>query len=383
MKALVVGDRFLGADVFADSLQAAAVARGLDSFEVEKLNLPYPAPDRLPLPESVGGADLRPMWEDPADALQRADADLAADPTLREYSGPVDLLVPRLADVEVVLLHLAPLSRAAVQAAARLRAVGCARGGPVNINVASLSARGIPLFNCPGRNSRAVAEFLVGAILSLSRNITQGAQELRQGYWRLDLYARERTGHELYGQTCGLVGFGAVGRSFAPIARGFGLRLQVHDPYVSDAELAAEGATRTSLDELLATSDVVIMAARLTAETRGLIGARELGLLHPEAIFVNTARAEIVDQAALRDAVGRGQRAIVDVFSPEPPVREDPLLTSERVLLTPHIAGASREAAQRGADVAAGSVVAYLAEGALENCVNPEAARQPEGRGVG
>jgi len=377
MRALVVGDRFLRADVFAASLRTATAAHGLDPFDIEQLELPYPTPDRLPLPDSVDGADLRPMWEDPVEAIRRTEADLTADPTLREYSGPVDLLVPRIADVDVLLVHLAPLSRAAVQAAARLRAVGCARGGPVNINVASLSARGIPLFNCPGRNSQAVAEFLIGAILSLTRNIARGAQELRRGYWRLDLYAHQRTGHELHGQVCGLVGFGAVGRSFAPIARGFGLRLQIYDPYVGDAELAAQGATRTPLDRLLATSNVVIVAARLTAETRGLIGARELELLQPEAILVNTARAEIVDQAAMREAVQRGQRAIVDVFSPEPPMRDDPLLTSDRVLLTPHIAGASREAAQRGADVAASSVVRYLTDGALDHCVNAQAVQRP------
>jgi D-3-phosphoglycerate dehydrogenase / 2-oxoglutarate reductase len=379
MKALVVGDRFVRASLFAASLRQAAAEHGLD-FDIAEFQLEYPSADRLPLPASAEGAEFRPMWEVPSEVIRRAEADLAADPTLREYSGPVDLLVPHLADCDVLLVHLAPVSRAAIAVAARLRAVGCARGGPININLEALSQRGIALFNCPGRNSRAVAEFLAGAILSLTRNIARGSQELSAGYWRLDLYAQEHTGHELYGRTCGLIGFGAVGRAFAPIARGFGLKLQVHDPYIDDAELAAEGAARATLDQVLSTSDVVIVAARLTAETRGMLGRRELDLLQPSAVFVNTARSEIVDPTALRAAVARGQRVIVDVFSPEPPLRDDPLLASEMALLTPHIAGASREAAQRGADVAARSVVAYLADGSLDNCVNAAALR-PEASG--
>jgi D-3-phosphoglycerate dehydrogenase / 2-oxoglutarate reductase len=369
MKALVVGDRFVRASLFAASLRQAAADRGLE-FDITELQLEYPSADRLPLPASAEGAEFRPMWEVPSDIIRRAEADLAADPTLREYSGPIDLLVPHLPDYDVLLVHLAPVSRTAVATAARLRAVGCARGGPINVNVGALSQRGIAVFNCPGRNSRAVAEFLAGAIVSLTRNIVRGSQDLSAGYWRLDLYAHEYTGHELYGRTCGLVGFGAVGRAFAPIARGFGLELQVHDPYIDDAELAAEGAERATLDRVLSTSDVVIVAARLTAETRSMIGRRELSLLQPAAVFVNTARSEIVDPAALRDAVARGQRVIVDVFSPEPPLRDDPLLTSGNALLTPHIAGASREAARRGAEVAARSVVAYLADGSFHNCVN-------------
>jgi phosphoglycerate dehydrogenase-like enzyme len=117
------------------------------------------------------------------------------------------------------------------------------------------------------------------------------------------------------------------------------------------------------------------MAARLTAETRGLIGARELALLRPEAIFVNTARAELVDQAALREALARRAfaGAVLDVYSPEPPLRDDPLLGRDDVLLTPHIAGATREAASNGADVVAARVAAYLANGSLDGCANRQA----------
>jgi len=110
------------------------VLRGLE-LDVATLALPYPSADRLPLPTAAPDAEFRPMWEQPSEMSSRAAADLAADPTIREYSGAVDLLLPHVADVDLLLVHLAPVSRAVVAAAPRLRAVGCARGGPVNVNV--------------------------------------------------------------------------------------------------------------------------------------------------------------------------------------------------------------------------------------------------------
>ena len=124
-----------------------------------------------------------------------------------------------------MILHLAPLSRNAIAAADRLRAVGCARGGAVNLNMAALNERRVPVFNCPGRNARAVAEYVFGAVLALTRGIAAGAAAIADRHWRLDLYSYGRAGNELHGRTCGLIGFGGVGQALAPIARGFGMRL--------------------------------------------------------------------------------------------------------------------------------------------------------------
>jgi D-3-phosphoglycerate dehydrogenase len=381
IRALVVGDRFIGAGLFAEALDAAAQEAGLP-IAIERLQLDYPAVDAVPLPEGGAGPAPRSFWEDPAVAAARADADLAADATIREYTGPVDLLAPHLADVDVLILHLAPLSQGAVAAAPRLRAVGCARGGAVNLNLPSLTARGIPVFFCPGRNAQAVAEYIMGAVLAYARGIAAGSAGIAAGYWRLDLYTADLVGPEFAGRTCGLIGFGGVGRAFAPIARGFGMRLLVHDPYVDPATIVALGAEPATLDEALSASDVVVMAARLTDDSREMIGARELGLLRRDAIFVNAARAELVDGEALRDALARKAfaGAIIDVFSPEPPRRGDPLLSMEHLLLTPHIAGATREAASRGAEVVCRRVAAHLASGTLEGSLN-RAALEPVSAG--
>ena len=371
LRALVVGDRFITANLFAEALGAAGEQARL-TLAIEQLQLDYPAVDAVPLPTTAGGAPPRPLWEDPAEAAPRAPADLAADPTIREYTGPVDLLTPYLSDVETLILHLAPLSRAAIAAATRLRVVGCARGGAVNLNLASLTDRGVPVFFCPGRNAQAVAEYIMGAVLALSRGIAAGSSGISAGRWRLDLYTSDLAGPEFAGRTCGLIGFGGVGRAFAPIARGFSMRLLVHDPYVDDAVIAEVGAESASLDEVLARSDVVVLAARLTDETRGMIGARELALLRPDAIFVNPARAELVDGQALNKVLARRAiaGAVIDVFSPEPPLAMDPILSMEHVLLTPHIAGATREAAARGAEVVCKRVVAHLITGTLEGSLN-------------
>jgi D-3-phosphoglycerate dehydrogenase / 2-oxoglutarate reductase len=371
LRALVVGDRFIGADLFANALGGAADEANV-AIAIEQLQLDYPAVASVPLPTMAAGSPPRPLWEDPTEAAARADADFAADPTIREYSGPVDLLAPYLADVDVLILHLAPLSQAAIAAAERLRVVGCARGGAVNLNLSRLSDRGIPVFFCPGRNAQAVAEYIMGAVLSLARGITAGSAGIAAGLWRLDLYTSALAGPEFAGRTCGLIGFGGVGRAFAPIARGFGMRLLVHDPYVDPAVMHEVGAETAPLNEVLHHSDVVVLAARLTDETRGMIGARDLGLLRRDAIFVNPARAELVDGAALREALARRAfaGAVIDVFSPEPPLADDPLLGMDNVLLTPHIAGATREAAVRGAEVVCRRVVAHLATGTLEGCLN-------------
>jgi D-3-phosphoglycerate dehydrogenase len=236
----------------------------------------------------------------------------------------------------------------------------------------SINERGMPVFFCPGRNALAVAEFIMGGVLALTRGIAAGGAGIREGRWRLDLYTQGLVGPELPGRVCGLVGFGLVGRAFAPIARGYGLRLLAHDPYVDPEVIREAGAEPASLDQVLTEAQIVVMAARLTDETRGMIGARELAQLRPDCIFVNPARAELVDTAALVERLERRAiaGAVIDVFSPEPPIEDDRLLALDNVLLTPHIAGATQGAAERGAEVVCRNLTAYLADGSLAGALN-------------
>ena len=164
-------------------------------------------------------------------------------------------------------------------------------------------------------------------------------------------------GHELRGRTIGLVGFGRLGRMVAGYATSFGMRVLAHDPYVAAAEIAAAGAEPVTLDALLGDSDVVSIHCTWSDETRGLIGARELGLMRPTAVLVNTARGEITDEAALLDALERGAiaGAAVDTLADERPdgshLVGNPLVgyarEHENLIVLPHLGGATVEATAR------------------------------------
>jgi D-3-phosphoglycerate dehydrogenase len=367
---LVVGDRFVPARLLAEQLAAAGQGAGL-AFAIRQLELPYPTSPTIPVPSSQGDSTIRAFWEE-IDAIAARSPEDASDPTLREYTGPVDALVPEVGEVEVLVLHAAPVSRGVVEAAGALRVVGTVRTGPVNVNIDALSDRGIPLFSCPGRNATAVAEFIIGALVSHVRGIVEAAHRLRQGRWSLEPWEIDAAGPELNGRTCGLVGFGRVGRALAPIARGLGMDLLVSDPYVDGSDIRTAGARPVELHELLQRADVVVLVARLTAYNRQLIDRAALRLLKPTAIVVNTARSQLVDTSALAEALHEGKigGAVVDVFDQEPPPADNPLMTAPRTLLTPHIAGATRDTVHRGARMVADSIVGYLRSGSLEHCVN-------------
>src|SRR5262245_60772553 len=177
LRVLSVGDRFVPAALLGARLAAHGEPRGL-AFDLREVDLPYPSAAAIPLPDGPPAGRIRAFWEDIDGISARLAAD-AADPALREYTGPVDQLLPLVGDAQVVLVHAAPVSRAAVQAAGALRVVGTVRGGTVNINLDALSERGIPVFNTPGRNAQAVAEFVTGAIITHVRGIADAAADLR------------------------------------------------------------------------------------------------------------------------------------------------------------------------------------------------------------
>jgi D-3-phosphoglycerate dehydrogenase / 2-oxoglutarate reductase len=380
IQGLCVGDRFVPSDILAEALTRHGERAGV-AFELRRIDLPFPTAATIPLADGELPGEIRAFWEDVDGIATRLGSD-AADPTLREYTGPVDALVREIGDAEVLMLHAAPLSSNAVKAANALRVVGTVRGGPVNVNIDELTARGIPVFNTVGRNAQAVAEFITGALIAHVRGIVSTANDLRDGAWSLAPWILDRSGPELGGKVCGLVGFGGVGRAFAPIAKGLGMELLVHDPFVSGGEVDAAGGTTVGLDELLERSDFVVLAARLTPENRHMIDRPAIERMKPSAILVNTARSQLVDTDALVEGLERAEiaGAIVDVLDQEPPARTHPLLSAPHASLTPHIAGATRDTVLRGADMLAADVVAYLHDGTMERCVNRDALATKEGR---
>jgi len=296
---------------------------------------------------------------------------------IREWCGDEGRIAALVSNVDIFVTHIAPISERVLNAANDLRLIATPRGGPVNVNVAAATARGIPIAHLPGRNARAVAEFAVAALISGQRNIVDAATRLRNGDWAGHFYRYEETGTELASQTVGLIGLGEVGRRVAVLLRGFGTKVLAYDPYV-DRDVAIEaGAEAVGFSELLRRSDAVSVHARLTAETRGMFGTAAFSTMRPGAYFVNTARGEIVDEVALNDALESGHLAgaALDVYAPEPPDSGNPLLRRHNVIATPHIAGASTQVAERAARRIAAEVGRFLRGEPLQACLNPEALR--------
>ncbi len=346
-RVLVAGDTFMEPSVFSRIVEDTLKNSGLD-VEVRSIEWPFK------------GYQLGKMK-----GVKRE---------VREFAGDPKKFATLVKDVNVLLVHVAPVTKDVMEAAEELRVIGCARGGPVNVDVDAATMMGIPVIYTPGRNAEAVADYTMGLILAMSRNIVKAHVRLKDGVWSEEFYDYRYCGDELSGKTLGLIGLGRVGVEVAKRARAFGMKVISYDPYVSEAAMTSYGVEKVELDKLLHESDFVSIHARLTTETRHMIGETELKTMKPTAVLVNTARGEIVDEDALVKALREGwiAGAALDVFESEPLPPDHPLLKLENVILTPHIAGASRETVHRSAKMLAEDTARILKGERPRFCMNPE-----------
>lgn len=334
----VIGDLFMLSDVFERAIREACHSFELD---IRKHDLPWPD---------------QPM--------EHGYATPGLD-GLKEYMGRPEEIVALIDGASILITHLAPLSRSMLAELPSLRFVAISRGGPVNIDMKAARERGIRVVNAPGRNASAVAEFTIGAILAVTRNITRGHDALRRGEWRGDLYRADRAGPELSEITVGIIGYGEIGRRVVKLLKAFDTRILVCDPYVQlSAEDLRDGVVQVSLEHLLAQSDVVSLHPRVTPETTGMINTTTLAAMKQGAYLINTARGPLVDLDALQAALTGGhlRGAMLETFASEPVEPSSPLLTLENVTLTPHIAGASTKTVSYAAHLVAQEVRRYLAD---------------------
>lgn len=290
-----------------------------------------------------------------------------------EAAGTEAQIIEALAGVDIAVTHLAPFTKAVFEASPRLRLVVVSRGGPVNVNLDAATAHKVAVCYAPGRNANAVAEFTIGLIIAACRNIVSGGQAMREGDWHGRYFEYGAAGSEISGSTVGLIGYSAVGRLVARLLTAFGAKVSAYDPYVDESRFDP-GVTKVGdLEQLLAGSRIVSLHQRVTPQTRGMIGAAQLAAMPRGAVLINTARGAVVDYEALCDALDSGHLggAGLDVHPVEPLPLGHRLHTTPNVVMTPHVAGCSREVAQLAAKICAGEVGRWLRDEPLANCANP------------
>jgi D-3-phosphoglycerate dehydrogenase / 2-oxoglutarate reductase len=265
------------------------------------------------------------------------------------------------------------VTAAVIDAAPALQVIGRAGAGLDNVDVDAATRRGIVCMNTPGINTIAAAEHTMALLLAIARRLPQAHAHLRDGKWEREPFL----GVELHGKTLGIIGLGRIGTEVARRALGFRMTLVAHDPYLG-AEVAERlGVELVGLDGLLRRSDFISVHVPLTKETRGLIGAAELGRTKAGVRIVNCARGGIVDEAALAAAVQSGHvaGAGLDVFEREPPWGS-PLLQLDAVVATPHLGASTAEAQTRVAVAIAQQVADLLVRGVVGHAVNVPGARR-------
>jgi D-3-phosphoglycerate dehydrogenase len=304
---------------------------------------------------------------------------------IRELQGTPAQLIAALDHHDVLVMQGAPVTDEVLDASPELRLVCCVRGGPVNVDVAAATERGIAVVTTPGKNADAVAELTIAFMIMLARRLPEVMRYVESGgEFGHDNYEGARWfGHDVADHTLGLVGFGQVGRRVASRARALDMQVVVSDPFVDPAAIREAGAEPVGLAELLSRSDFISLHARASADNARMIGVDELTAMKRGAFLINTARDTLVDEGAVEAALAEGRLAglAVDLVSPSPLTGRHPLLAYPNVIITTHVGGATDETLIHGGEMAAAEIRRYLAGEPLLNLVNRDglAARDATG----
>ncbi len=306
-----------------------------------------------------------------------------------------DELIAEIGDAEILFLGYEPVTRKVLENT-HLKAIFSIRGGArANVDVDAATELGIPVFCTFGREALPVADFTMGLILSLTRKIARANAELHEGVftapagefgsdkdviWDMNAEGpwQSRKGIELEGKILGLIGFGTVGKQVAQRAKGFDLDVLVYDPYQSAEAIAAHGAKKVELNELLRASDIISFHAKVSDANRNMISYEQFKLMKDGVFIVNTARAGLMDEEALRATLRSGKLGglALDVFHSEPVKRDDEYFNYPNVILTPHIAGAGRDVIYLQSVMLVNDLMLFLAGGKPRTIVDAAAYKE-------
>lgn len=285
-------------------------------------------------------------------------------------STPVDDIIERIGDAEVVMTNKCRITRNIIEAAPNLKLVTLAATGFDNVDIAAAREHGIGVTNIRAYSTPSVAQHVFALLLTLNQRLDDYRELLRSGAWKKSpqFTMLDFPIHELAGQTLGIIGYGELGKAVANLGAAFGMDVIVAERAGQDPRKG-----RVNFEKLINESDVISLHCPLTEETRHLISANVLKQMKPTALLINTARGAVVDESALADALRNGviAGAGVDVLSEEPPVNGNPLLDTDipNLVITPHVAWAGVEARQRAVEQMAECVRAFR-EGERKNRVD-------------
>ncbi len=277
------------------------------------------------------------------------------------YSAADTLSLLKEAKADAMISELDDVNDAVLDAYHNLHFIGDCRANPANISLAGANKYRIPVICTPARNAQAVAELLVGLLVSFLRNVPASLKWIENGCWKPgETPYYKFMGNEICGKKIGFVGFGAVGRTTAHILAAFGATVSYYDPYVLDTP---EHYEKQTLEALFENSDIVSIHLPVLPSTRGMVNSTLLNSMKPTAVFVNTARSAVVDMQALREVLSakKIRGAVIDVYDHEPPKDEDlQLMQMDNVLATPHICGATYEVTDHQSQIITDRILQWL-----------------------
>jgi len=285
---------------------------------------------------------------------------------------PPELLLERAQGADILLTNKTVLSKDAIHALPDLKFISVLATGYNIVDTAAAAEYGIPVSNVPAYSTSSVAQLTFALILELCHGTAAHSSSVHAGGWvqAKDYSYWVQALTELKDKVIGIVGMGAIGQKVAEIAAAFGMKILAYNPHRRPLDVGY-AFTYVTLEELYANADIITLHCPLKPENTGMIGKDAIARMKPNAWIINTARGQLIDEAALAEALNSGRiaGAALDVLSSEPPKAENPLLSSKKTIITPHIAWATLDARKRLMQVTADNIRAFL-DGSPINVVN-------------
>ena len=352
IKILISGDSFFDPDIYKERINSAF---GKGTLDIRTHKYEFTSPGYF-IPKDTGI---------PSGMLMENPTVKAAYPNcgVSEFYGEPYMLSDEIKDAEVLFIHGAALPKRVIDSAPNLKCIISMRGGPVNIDRASLKERNIAFYNTNGKNAQAVAEFALGSLLAFERGVAYGNSCLADGWWWIKA-ADPFESHELKGKTFGLIGYGRIARCLRKLLKGFDAKVLAYDPYVDDSVFEDEGVIKATLDELISTSDYVSLHSRAEKGDPPIMGKDRIKAMKPDAVLINSARGALLDYKALKEALLNKEirGAVIDVLGSEPFGFYEDLISMRSTLFTPHIAGITKETVERGYSMGIDLLKKYISE---------------------